>query len=141
MSERWILHFDGGTVNGNPGTPRFGICIKDESTGEIIERSSGRKEGLPVEENTNNVAEFLGLIMGLETIHGANTPIDHLTVIGDSMLIIKQVTRQWKVKAPHLQKYFERVIYLLSIMNVGHVEFKHTLRAGNSEADSLSRLG
>ena len=55
-----IVEADGGS-RGNPGPAAYGALVRDAATGEVIAQS-GKTLGIA----TNNVAEYSGLIAGLE---------------------------------------------------------------------------
>ena len=77
---------------------RCGIgCVFDN--GEIISEE--------IDYGTNNDAEYIGLIRALE--HAIETGIDELDVYMDSMLVVKQVNREWKINYPHLRVHNNRV--------------------------------
>lgn len=138
------INFDGGLdgVNGTGSAiPRYGYVAVNETSGEVLTRGYGRKVGLPAAESTNNVAEYLGLIEALTSISEMSGPISLLIMVGDSKLIIEQMAGRWRIKAPHLKKYYDECWGVLNGIGAAEVRFVHTLRAGNSEADGLSRLG
>lgn len=58
------------------------------------------------DKNTNNEAEYIGLIIGLE--EAINMGIQELYVEGDSLLVIKQMKGEYKVKAENLYKLYEK---------------------------------
>ena len=55
-----IVEADGGS-RGNPGPSAYGAVLKDADTGEVI-----AERGETIGVATNNVAEYRGLIAGLE---------------------------------------------------------------------------
>ena len=57
---RLIVEADGGS-RGNPGPAAYGALVRDAVTGETL-----MAEGLTIGRATNNVAEYSGLIAGLE---------------------------------------------------------------------------
>lgn len=81
-----ILYFDGG-AKPNPGKGEYGYCLicnnniimKTDNIGDMI---------------SNNFAEYTGLIMGLQC--AIEQSVKSLTIIGDSQLIINQVSKKWK---------------------------------------------
>lgn len=93
---RVIMEADGGS-RGNPGPAAYGALIRNADTGEII---AERAEAIGVA--TNNVAEYRGLIAGLE-LHREHTPDAELEVRMDSKLVIEQMAGRWKVKHPSLR--------------------------------------
>ena len=85
---------------------------------------------------TNNVAEYNGLIIGLELALKHNTK--NLIVKGDSQLVIKQMQKLYKVKAVHLIEYYDKANKLL--MEFDTIEFIHVKRHLNARADELASL-
>ncbi len=88
---RLIVEADGGS-RGNPGPAAYGAVVRDAQTSKVL-----AAEGLPIGRATNNVAEYRGLIAGLEMAR----ELDHtaaLEVRMDSKLVIEQMAGRWKVK-------------------------------------------
>ena len=85
----WRLRCDGGS-RGNPGPGAFGFVLTDDSDREVEAR------GEYLGAVTNNVAEYRGLIAGLEAAaaHGAQS----LEVSMDSELVVRQMTGEYRVK-------------------------------------------
>ena len=127
----YTLYFDGGS-NNNPGISGAGSVIYDEDNVEIWAGSY-----YVGDSETNNTAEYYGLIKGLEYARDHN--ITDLCVKGDSALIINQVLGTYKVKSPHLKILHTQVMELVSEFN--SITFGHVLRKYNKRADELSRLG
>lgn len=93
---RVIIEADGGS-RGNPGPAAYGALIRNADTGDII---AERAEAIGVA--TNNVAEYRGLIAGLELAR-EHTPDAELEVRMDSKLVIEQMAGRWKVKHPAMR--------------------------------------
>lgn len=91
-----ILEADGGS-RGNPGPAGFGALIRDADTGEVIAEAAES-----IGRATNNVAEYRGLIAGLE-LYAEHTPDALLEVRMDSKLVIEQMAGRWKVKHPGMR--------------------------------------
>ena len=118
------IYTDGG-ARGNPGPAAAGIVIKNEA-GETV-AGFGKYLG----EQTNNYAEYMGLILGLEK--AMHLGASEVQCVLDSELVTKQMRREYKVKEPTLQKLFIQAYNLTTKFK--KVSFTHTLRAGNKEAD------
>jgi ribonuclease HI len=122
-----IAYSDGG-ARGNPGPAGYGVVIQDQA---------GRKVAALSEylgHQTNNVAEYQGLIAALEyaTAHGHKA----LKVISDSELLVRQIKGIYKVKNSALHDLHGRakeLIAQLDWFSIGHV-----LRGKNQEADELA---
>jgi ribonuclease HI len=130
QSDSYILFFD-GCSKGNPGKAGAGAVIYRNQI-EIYSQSS-----FVGEKTTNNVAEYSGLIMGLEKAVGLN--INRLHVKGDSMLAIKQLRGEFKVNSPSITPLFQRAKQLEK--QIGQVTYEHVYREYNKRADQLANEG
>jgi len=129
-SDAYMMAFD-GCSKGNPGRAGAGAviyCNRAEIWADA--KFVGPKE-------TNNVAEYAGLIMGLHEALRRN--IKQLTVQGDSELIIKQMKKEYAVKSPNIKAYYEAAAALAAKFE--RVHFKHVYRNHNVRADALSNAG
>jgi ribonuclease HI len=88
---RLIVEADGG-ARGNPGPAAYGAVVREAQTSKIL-----AAEGLPIGRATNNVAEYRGLIAGLQMARELD-PTAALEVRMDSRLVIEQMAGRWKVK-------------------------------------------
>ncbi len=91
-----VIEADGGS-RGNPGQAAYGTVLKDATTGAVI---AERAEHIGLA--TNNVAEYRGLIAGLE-LYNEHTPEADLEVRMDSRLVIEQMSGNWKIKHPDMR--------------------------------------
>jgi ribonuclease HI len=98
--------------------------------GEIIEIAGylGR--------TTNNVAEYAGLLEALETAHGEGAT--EVEIISDSELLVKQMLGIYRVKHPNLVPMHQKAKVM--VRNFKRFSIRHTLRAGNKDADRLANL-
>jgi len=87
---------------------------------------------------TNNVAEYVGAICGLEWLHHAGYTGD-VELIGDSQLVIRQLTGEYRVRAEHLEPYHERLLQL--VRSFRRVSYRWDPRTENTRADALSKRG
>ncbi len=122
-----IAYSDGG-ARGNPGPAGYGVVIQDQAGQKVASLSEY------LGHQTNNVAEYQGLIAALEyaTAHGHKA----LKVISDSELLVRQIKGIYKVKNAALQDLHGRakeLIAKLEWFSIGHV-----LRGKNQEADELA---
>ena len=125
--ERLVVYIDGG-ARGNPGPAGFGVRI-EQPGGELVEEFA-RSIGIA----TNNVAEYSGLIAGLEWAAGHGHR--HLLVRSDSLLLVQQMLGNYKVKNAGLQPLHARARLL--VHEIGDVAFEHVGRANNAHADRLA---
>lgn len=130
-----LLRFDGAcSNNGRPNArASYGWEVLDEA-GNVIGHGSGRCGGL----QTNNVAEYEGLIAGLEWIQAQPTRPTELRIEGDSRLVLMTLTLRWEVKKKHLRLFRNRVRQLLSVIGC-RWSVKWIPRHANQSADALSR--
>jgi ribonuclease HI len=120
------LQFDGASKS-NPGRAGSGCVIFNGET-VVEERTQS------IELATNNQAEYIGLMIGLKAI--IELGITQVQIEGDSMLVVKQVKGEWKVKEPTLQRLHAKVMELLS--QIPEWSIRHIYREHNKHADRLS---
>lgn len=130
QSCEYILCFD-GCSKGNPGKSGAGAVIYENDC-EVW--SLGVFVGI---NQTNNYAEYCGLICGLE--EAVKKGIEYITVKGDSLLVIKQMKGEYQVKSQNLQNLFQQAKDLEK--NFKKIEFIHIYRNENKVADYLSNVG
>lgn len=122
----YLLQFDGGS-RGNPGICAIGYVLYDDSMVLV-------KNNMIISENdTNNYAEYNGLIKGLE--HAISLDIKELYVQGDSKIVINQVQDIYRVNCDKLKPLYKQVINLKKKFNF--INFEHIYRRDNIYADSL----
>jgi len=127
MSKKYILRFD-GCSKGNPGPAGAGaVLYEDEKEIWYGHQFVGKKE-------TNNNAEYNGLIIGLREAISQN--ISCLHVEGDSLLVIKQMRGEYKLKSGNLFSLYEEAKNLEK--NFKLVTYEHIPRNKNAVADKLS---
>jgi ribonuclease HI len=130
-----ILHFD-GSCNPNPG----GVC----SYGFVAWR-----DGAKIHEGhgpaaprgpgaTNNVAEYMGCIKGLEWLRSQSIQ-EPVVIRGDSELVLKQLKGQYKVKSPLLAPLYWKARELAGAFP--SLRFEWVPREQNADADRLAALG
>jgi len=91
-----LIEADGGS-RGNPGPAAYGAVLKDAATGEVL-----AEDGTTIGVATNNVAEYSGLIAGLELARQL-TPDADVEVRMDSKLVVEQMSGRWKIKHPDMR--------------------------------------
>lgn len=123
-----IIEADGGS-RGNPGIAGSGACVIDADSGEVILEIS-KFIGIA----TNNVAEYLALVAGLEGAYSLN-PDARILVRMDSKLVIEQMAGRWKIKHPDMQQIGARV---QKIVAGKQVRWQWIPREENSRADALA---
>jgi probable phosphoglycerate mutase len=122
-----IVEADGGS-RGNPGPSAYGALLKDAHTGEVI---AERAETIGVA--TNNVAEYRGLVAGLE-LAAEHAPEAEVEVRMDSRLVVEQMSGNWKIKHPSMRPLADQA---RSLTPPG-TTFTWVPRAENAAADRLA---
>ena len=117
-----------GAARGNPGPAGAGAVIVSPA-GHIV-----AKVGKFLGDETNNVAEYTGLILGLKRAKAMG--IKELEVLADSELVVKQVNGEYAVKAEHLQPLHAEAVALLKAFD--QIEVRHIPREENAQADAMS---
>jgi ribonuclease HI len=125
MEKPMILFCDGAS-RGNPGPGAYGYVLYQN---EAVIFEDGQFLG----EVTNNIAEYQGLIRGLEAAlkHGATS----IVVKSDSELMVRQLNGIYKVRTPHILVLFQQAKALLQ--NFKEIEILHIRREQNKRADAL----
>jgi len=123
---RVVVEADGGS-RGNPGPAAYGAVLRDAETGEVIDE---RAE--PIGEASNNVAEYRGLIAGLEMAR-EHAPDVEVEVRLDSKLVVEQMAGRWRIKHPDLRPLALRAQRLAP----SRVTWTWVPRAENAHADRL----
>jgi len=130
IQENYVLFFD-GCCKGNPGPGGAGAVLYKDKI-EIWSDSIfvGKKV-------TNNIAEYTGLIIGLK--QAIKVGIKNIKVNGDSQLVIKQMTGNYKVNSENLIELYKTAKQLEKSFD--SISFNHIYRKDNKRADSLSNDG
>ena len=124
------MYCDGGS-RGNPGVAGSGSVVYD-SSGETL----GEIAYVVGKKSTNNVAEYYGLIRGLEACREVGATV--VDVFMDSKLVVEQMTGRWKIKHPDMQKLAREARDLASSFE--KVTYTWVPRAKNKKADELSNV-
>ncbi|KQB85151.1 bifunctional RNase H/acid phosphatase [Corynebacterium oculi] len=125
------LEADGGS-RGNPGIAGSGSVLYDAHRTTIL-----REQAYVVGTSaTNNVAEYYGLLIGLEAArdYGAT----EVAVYMDSKLVVEQMSGRWKIKHPDMQKLARKARRVMDTFD--KVTFQWVPREKNKKADALSNV-
>ncbi len=126
------IYIDGGS-RGNPGPSALGVLFLSEK-GETLKEYSQF-----LGEKTNNEAEYEALIFALQkakVLFGKKEAKNlSLEIKSDSQLLVEQMSGQYKIKNPNIQKLF-LLAWNLKI-DFNQVIFLHIDRERNKEADGL----
>ena len=130
---QFTIHADGG-ARGNPGPSGAGAVIRD-GLGNIVGTVSKF-----LGHQTNNVAEYEAVIGAFEVLEklvpAGERKGASIMVKMDSMLVVKQMRGEWKVKHPNMKPQHARLRALEE--KFGSVSFAHVYREENADADALA---
>ena len=135
MTRRLTVEADGGS-RGNPGVAGYGALVCDTDTGALL---AERAE--PLGTASNNVAEYRGLIAGLEAAAAIDAGA-RVHVRMDSKLVVEQMSGRWKIKHEDMRRLALQARDLVSGLtrSGGSVRFEWIPRAENKDADALSNV-
>lgn len=95
MARHFVMTADGGS-RGNPGPAAFGTVIMEN--GNVVKEIA---ETIGIA--SNNVAEYRGLVAGLEAIHALDSAAT-IEVKMDSKLVVEQMSGRWQIKHPDMKE-------------------------------------
>jgi len=126
MARHFQITADGGS-RGNPGAAAYGAVVTEN--GKILAELYAT-----IGIASNNVAEYSGLIAGLEHAHALD-PEATIDVKMDSKLVVEQMSGRWQIKHPDMRELAKRAreAHPLSL-----VTFSWIPRDQNSHADRLA---
>lgn len=123
-----IVEADGGS-RGNPGPAGYGAVVwSADHTAVLAERKAA------IGTATNNVAEYRGLIAGLEG--AVDVGATEVAVTMDSKLVVEQMSGRWRIKHPDLVPLNQRAAELAKSFE--EVTYSWIPRERNSHADRLA---
>jgi probable phosphoglycerate mutase len=120
------LSTDGGS-RGNPGPAAYGYVLEAED-GTVLDA-----RGEAIGTATNNVAEYRGLLAGLEA--ALERGVEEVEVVSDSELLVKQMRGEYKVKNETLRELVDDAESLAR--RLGRVTYTAVRREHNELADRL----
>jgi ribonuclease HI len=123
---RVVVHVDGG-ARGNPG-PAAAAAVISAPGGEVLDQAAEL-----LGEQTNNVAEYRGLLLGLRRARDLGAT--EVEVINDSELVARQVNGAYKVKHAALKPLHAEALALLAQFDAWSM--RNVPRAQNAHADAL----
>jgi ribonuclease HI len=126
----WLVMVD-GAARGNPGEAGCGALIMDEN-GNVVKELS-RYLG----RTTNNVAEYEGLLMGLDALIQLGKR--RVRVQSDSQLLVRQLNGEYRVKDEKLKALFQSALALLRQFDGYRILY--VPRELNKLADRLANRG
>jgi ribonuclease H / adenosylcobalamin/alpha-ribazole phosphatase len=120
------LFTDGG-ARGNPGPAAYAYVLEADD-GTVL-----ASEGEAIGVATNNVAEYRGLLAGLE--RAAEMGIEEVEVVSDSELLVKQMLGEYRVKNEALKLLNDQAHRIASRLR--RVDYTAVRREHNELADRL----
>jgi ribonuclease HI len=131
-----VIFVDGACEPKNPrGVATYGFVIYREEKQLAV--GSGLAAEPWTEQASNNVAEYVALIMALEKVLSLRLEASEVEVRADSKLLVEQVNGTYAVRAPRLKPLHERVKRLLPQFK--NLYLRWIQREENAEADALSK--
>ena len=147
MKTEITINFDGSCAKNPNGAMGFGCMI--ESNNGILKHLHGGEEAKV--GNTNNIAEYKAILLGLDYIIENNIQDANISVYGDSNLVIQQLNGDWNIKikpnspkkgplyAPYAFEAREKVIKIIKELG-NKISFTWIPREENTKADELSNI-
>jgi ribonuclease H / adenosylcobalamin/alpha-ribazole phosphatase len=125
-----VVEADGG-ARGNPGPAGYGAVVREANTGEVLAERSGA-----IGIATNNVAEYEGLIAGLQA--AADLGAVEVDVRMDSKLVVEQMSGRWRINHPGLRPLAAKAAGLVRAFDT--VSYTWVPRERNTQADALANV-
>jgi phosphoribosylglycinamide formyltransferase-1 len=126
LPDKIVAYIDGGS-RGNPGPAAAGFVLSDESGNQL------QAKGIFLGRKTNNEAEYIALVKAIETAQQLGA--EQLMIFSDSMLLVRQIQGQYKVKSDNIRLLYRQAYELLNQLKSWDIQ--HILREKNSIADGL----
>src|SRR5258708_389386 len=125
---------DGGS-RGNPGPAAAAFTVKNENDEILFQK------GIYLGIKTNNEAEYEAFVASLEWVlenmeNLEKQNLEKIEWVLDSLLVVEQINKKWKVKNERVKSYAEKAWFLLSSIKIVR-SIKHIARAGNSLTDRI----
>lgn len=128
MARQLIVEADGGS-RGNPGIAAGGAVVIDGESAEVL-----AEVGVYVGHATNNVAEYNGLLAGLQRAFEID-PEASIHVRMDSKLVVEQMSGRWKIKHPDMAVLASQA---RALIGTRPVTYEWVPRLNNSLADAAA---
>ncbi len=127
-----------GAARGNPGPASAGAVIIDASRPDAKHPDAPPVAVIarPLGIQTNNYAEYTGVILALEKALDLGAREAELVL--DSKLIVEQLSGRWKVKHPGIKPLVIRSHELLRRLDRWSI--RHEPRENNRAADAMANL-
>ncbi|HWS94483.1 MAG TPA: bifunctional RNase H/acid phosphatase, partial [Mycobacterium sp.] len=123
-----VIEADGGS-RGNPGPAGYGAVVWSADRSTVLAEAKQA-----IGRATNNVAEYRGLIAGLDD--ALKLGATEAAVFLDSKLLVEQMSGRWKVKHPDLVELHAQARKLASRFD--RISYAWVPRDRNAHADRLA---
>jgi ribonuclease HI len=121
-----VVHVDGGS-RGNPG-PAAAAAVVHGPDGELLDEAA-----VIIGRATNNVAEYRGLLLGIERAKALGAT--EVELVNDSELVAHQVNGRYKVKHPDMKPLHAQA--LAALREFERWSLRPVRRERNAAADAL----
>ena len=128
LGSKAVRVYSDGAARGNPGPAGAGAVITD-LRGNVL-----KKRGRFLGVTTNNVAEYKGLLLGLEAAKELGAR--EVKVRADSQLLIRQLNGKYQVRHAGLKPLHAEALRMLGTFEKSDLE--HIPREENALADEMS---
>ena len=130
---RLVVEADGGS-RGNPGVAGYGALVREADSGRVLVELAE-----PLGKQSNNVAEYSGLIAGLRAVVDLDPSADVVARM-DSKLVVEQMSGRWKIKHEDMRRLALEARDLCAEIGDagGSIAFEWIPREKNKAADALS---
>ena len=138
MRPALLVEADGGS-RGNPGVAGYGALVRDARTGAVL-----AERAAPLGIASNNVAEYTGLIAGLQAVLDLGMAAQATVEVRmDSKLVVEQMSGRWKIKHEDMRRLAMQARRLVDAIQRegGEVSYTWVPRDRNKAADALSNVG
>jgi ribonuclease HI len=121
-----VVHVDGGS-RGNPG-PAAAAAVAYGPDGELLDEAAET-----IGRATNNVAEYRGLLLGIERAKALGAT--EVELVNDSELVAHQVNGRYKVKHPDMKPLHSQAV--AALRDFERWSLRPVRREHNAAADAL----
>jgi ribonuclease HI len=121
-----VIHVDGGS-RGNPG-PAAAAAVLRTPEGDVVDEAT-----VTLGDATNNVAEYQGVLLGLERARALGAT--EVELVNDSELVAKQINGAYKVKHPAMKPLY--LDAMAALRGFDGWSIRSVPREQNADADAL----
>lgn len=129
--DKLTIFTDGGS-RGNPGPSACAFIVYDGNN--LI-----YEQGFYLGVATNNIAEYTAVLKSIEWLEqdaGRRSQVAEVTFYLDSLLVVKQIKGEYKIKDAKLKAIYDQIILRIKNLKL-KISFVHIPREKNTIADLL----